>query len=271
MFPEGPRWHDGRLWFSEMYAHRVMAVELDGTLEVVLQLDRDRPSGIGFLPDGTPLIVLMDSSRVVRLENGRPVTHADLGEIGHLNDMVVGPDGSAYVGSGWSTGDQHSILLVRANGEVETVAEGIPRPNGIALSPDFGTLVYGATHGRALMALTVGDDGGLSDLRVFADLSDVGAMPDGICFDVEGAVWLGGVEAGFFRVREGGHVEDRISFENRISVACALGGADRRTLFLASTRTTLAELREKQVSGAISELTGFLDVVEVEIPGAGRP
>ena len=57
-FPEGPRWHDGRLWFSDMNAQKVLTVDLAGNLQTIVQVPGS-PSGLGWLPDGRLLVVSM--------------------------------------------------------------------------------------------------------------------------------------------------------------------------------------------------------------------
>ena len=57
-FPEGPRWHDGRLWFSDQHDKRVVAMSADGTAETIVEVPQ-QPSGLGWLPDGRLLVVSM--------------------------------------------------------------------------------------------------------------------------------------------------------------------------------------------------------------------
>jgi sugar lactone lactonase YvrE len=57
-FPESPHWRDGRLWFSDFYSHRVLAVDLEGHAETIAEVPR-RPSRLGWRPNGTMLVVSM--------------------------------------------------------------------------------------------------------------------------------------------------------------------------------------------------------------------
>jgi sugar lactone lactonase YvrE len=240
-FPEGPRWHDGRLWLSDMAAKTVLTASPDGGREVVVSIN-DRPSGLGFLPDGTPLVVSMTQKKVLRLSHGRAEVHADLGDFPGdlLNDMVVDGEGRAYVGTRvaslrpWSVlpedGDgPDSLVVVHPDGDVAMAAAQMVSPNGTVIAPDGRTLVVAETYAHRLIAFDRGPDGGLSNRRLFAEID--GAYPDGICLDDEGAVWFGSPYSHeFIRVREGGEVTDRMPLAG--AVACALGSEGRQRLFL---------------------------------------
>jgi sugar lactone lactonase YvrE len=65
MFTEGPRWHDGKLFFSDMHAHKVLSVDLAGKTQTVAEVP-NQPSGLGWLPDGRLLIVSMTDRKVLR-------------------------------------------------------------------------------------------------------------------------------------------------------------------------------------------------------------
>jgi sugar lactone lactonase YvrE len=269
-FVEGPRWHDGRLFFSDMGSKQVLTVDLDGTVEEVCVVD-GRPSGIGWLPDGRMLVVSMNDRRVVRLEaDGTLVEHADLSGLASAacNDMVVDGRGNAYVGNpGYDMRNPPSplptaeLVLVRADGSAEVVDREVRFPNGPAVTPDGATLIVAETMGRRLTAFDIADDGTLSNRRTYADLP--GRLPDGIALDAEGAVWL--ADAGgdaCVRVREGGEITDVVD-TGRGCFACALGGPDRTTLFL---------LTGEGFSGdAMRKRTAAIETVEVGVPGAGLP
>jgi sugar lactone lactonase YvrE len=269
-FAEGPRWHDGRLWFSDMGAARVMAVDLDGRAEVVLEVPT-RPSGLGWLPDGRLLVVSMRDRRVLRLESdGEVVVHADLADLASFdcNDMVVDGLGRAYVGNaGFDLSARPlevraaEVVLVTPDGEARVVDDEVVFPNGSVVTPDGSTLVVAETFGQCLTAFTIAEDGSLTDRRTFASLR--GTSPDGICLDAEGAVWVADANgSACLRVREGGEVVDRVD-TGRGCFACMLGGADRRTLFLMTA--------EGFEGAAIRRRTAAIEVVEVEVPGAGYP
>jgi sugar lactone lactonase YvrE len=269
-FVEGPRWRDDRLFFSDMRTKQVLTVDLDGNVEEVAVVDA-RPSGIGWLPDGRMLVVSMNDKRVVRQEpDGSLVTHADLSSLAAApcNDMVVDARGNAYVGNpGYDMRNPPrplpaaQVVLVRADGTAQVVDDEVLFPNGSVVTPDGATLIVGETMGRKLTAWTIRDDGTLSDRRVYADMP--GRAPDGIALDAEGAVWVADAEGdACVRVREGGEVTDVID-TGRGCFACALGGPDRRTLFL---------LTGEGFSGdAMRKSTAAIETVEVAVPGAGLP
>lgn len=270
IFLEGPRWYDGKLWFSDIFAGRVMTVDLSGNASVVAKV-AERPSGLGFLPDGRLLIVSMQNCRLLRLDRDELTTVADLSSlaVGNPNDMVVDIQGRAYIGHfgydlfGGEEPKPASLLLVTPDGQVREVADGLEFPNGTVISPDGKTLIVAETFGRRVTAFSIADDGSLSGRRIFAQFSE--ETPDGICLDAQGAVWISSFESGeFVRVEDGGTITDRIPVPGRRAVACALGGPQRRTLFLLTAETTLEDL----VQG---KSVGRVETVQVDTPGAGLP
>lgn len=269
-FVEGPRWHEGRLFVSDMGAKQVLTVGLDGHVEEVCAVD-GRPSGIGWLPDGRMLVVSMNDRRIVRLEpDGTLVEHADVSGLvsAPCNDMVVDGRGNAYVGNpGFDMRNPPSplpaaeLVLVRPDGSARVVDRSVVFPNGPAVTPDGGTLIVAETMGRRLSAFDIAEDGTLSNRRVYAELP--GRAPDGIALDAEGAVWVADAEGGAcVRVREGGEITDVVD-TGRGCFACALGGPDRRTLFLLTGDGFTGE--------AIRRRSGAIETVEVDVPGAGLP
>lgn len=273
VFPEGPRWHDGKLWFSDMHALRVLSLAPDGDLTVIAEVP-NRPSGLGFTPDGRLLIVSMLDHALLRMDLGQlPRFHtvANITDFvgGATNDMVVDAAGRAYIGNfgfdyeGGGRFATAGVVLVNPDGTARVVADDLMFPNGAVITPDGGTYVVAETFGRRLTAFDVAQDGSLSNRRVWAELGD--ATPDGICLDAEGAIWVGSpTTQEFLRVREGGEVTDRIPTPGRWAVACMLGGKDRKTLYLLTAETEQAEL-------AKGKSKGFIECVRVEVPGAGLP
>ncbi len=237
-FGESPRWHEGRLWFSNWGVQEVVAVDLNGKSEVMLRVPTTIPFCIDWLPGGRLLVVSGREGLLLRREpDGSLVTHADLTGLSDKpwNEIVVGGRGNAYVNGGGfdlMAGKPFApgiIALVAPDGSVRQVADGIAFPNGMAVTPDNSTLIIAESYGKKLTAFSIAPDGSLSGRRVWADLD---GYPDGICIDAEGAVWYGDVpNKRCVRVREGGEVLQTINLD-RGCFACALGGADRRTLFL---------------------------------------
>jgi sugar lactone lactonase YvrE len=264
-FPESPRWHEGHVWFAEKRGGRVVKAEADGTSTPVVEVP-GQPSGIGWLPDGRLLVVSMSDRSLLRLDAGGLSVAADLSSvtIGRCNDMVVDSLGRAYVGHfGYDlyAGDPPapaSLVLVTPEGEIRVVAEELEFPNGCAITPDARTLVVAESASRRLTAFDIENDGSLVQRRVFADLGD--AIPDGICIDAEGAVWVADPPGRqVIRVLEGGRITQRVSTGDRNAVACELGGEDGRTLFICTFPTTAA------TSGDAAP-TGTLEAVVVDVP-----
>ncbi len=275
VFPEGLRWRGDTLWFSDMNGLAVMAarrvVEVPG-----------QPSGLGWLPDGRLLIVSMHDRRLLRLEPDGLVEHADLRGIatGDCNDMVVDRHGRAYVGNfGLDFGGymrQHSLeygftdpdfptaklALVDPDGTVRVAAEGLRFPNGMVITPDGGTLIVAETFGPRLTAFTIAADGTLHDRRVWAAMT--AGIPDGLCLDAEGAVWVASPRSHeCLRLAAGGAVLDRVGI-SQDCFSCALGGDDGRTLLLAAGPSPATPL----VPGT---RTGKIEMARVGVPGIAMP
>jgi sugar lactone lactonase YvrE len=266
-FGESPRWHDGRLWFSDILASQVMTVDLSGRTEVVVRV-AGLPSGLGWLPDGRLLVVSVTDRRLLRLESGGLVVVADLSKLAsyHCNDMVVDRQGRAYIGNfGFNYYSQPfapaEVILVTPGGSARVVAGQMAFPNGSVITPDGRTLVVAETFAGCLTAFDIQPDGSLAGRRVWAPTSP--AIPDGICLDAEGAVWVASPTGEVLRIQEGGHVADRISL-SRPAFACMLGGTDLRTLFVMTAENDNPdELRAKS--------SGRVEIAEVDVPGAGLP
>jgi sugar lactone lactonase YvrE len=269
LFGEGPRWRDGRLWFSDFFAHVVRALTPTGEAEDVVEVP-NQPSGLGWLPDGSLLVVSMTDQRVMRLDGEVLVEHADLSGLatGHCNDMVVDSSGRAYVGNfGSDVGGGEALrpatlALVLPDGRVEPAADELQFPNGMVIEPDERTLIVAETFGERLTAFDIDGDGRLHRRRVWAPLP--GVHPDGCCLDAAGGVWVADPpKRRCVRVVEGGEITDEVT-TTRPCIACMLGGTDGRTLFLVTTWFADVENRPGQEMGAV-------ETVEVEHAHAGRP
>ena len=270
IFPEGPRWHEGAFWFSDMHAKTVCRIDSKGQRSVVVDVPGS-PSGLGWLPDGRMLVVSMQDQLLLRHEqDGSLVEVADLSKwTTHLcNDMVVDPTGRAYVGNfGFDlhAGDPirtTNLIRVDPNGDVQQVADGLAFPNGAVITPDGRTLIVGETFGARLAAFDIRPDGSLENHRLWASVP--GVAPDGICLDAEGAVWVASpIGAEVVRVREGGEIVDRIPVETQ-AFACMLGGETGRTLFVCTARGSDPEDCKKEQAGRI-------ETFEVSVPRAGLP
>lgn len=232
---ESPRWHEGRLWFSDWAAGEIVAVDLQGRREVILRFE-SFPFSFDWLPDRRLLVV--NETRILRQEaDGSLTTYSDLSSLSdkRWNEIVVDGRGFAYVntvgfdfpGGAFAPG---LLAVATPNGAVRKVAGGVAFPNGMAVTPDNRTLILAESYGKKLTAFDIGADGDLSNPRIWADLGD--GVPDGICIDAEGAVWYADVpNRRCVRVREGGEVLAIIKAD-RGCFSCALGGPDRSTLFI---------------------------------------
>lgn len=269
-FLEGPRWHDGRLWMSDMFQRKVLALDVKGRSEKVVNVP-GKPSGLGFLPDGTPLVVSMEDQTLYRIVDGSLVEHAVLGPHvqGDSNDMVVDSLGRAYVGHfGFdlfrgAEFQPANIVMVTPDGDVTVVARDLSFPNGMVILEDRDKLVVAETRGLRLTAFDIAADGLLSAPRTYADLG--AHSPDGICLDQESGIWVSSTDHdAFLRITPGGNVVDRIGVPGRRAVACQLGGDDGRTLFCLTCSSTWKEVFAGHSRSQV-------EVARVEIPGAGSP
>lgn len=272
-FYEGPRWHEGEWYASDFYRHGVFAYTPAGEERLVVEVPT-QPSGLGWAPDGSLLVVSMRDQLVLRLAPGSttPEPFADLAglAVGHCNDMVVDAAGGAYVGCfGFDlmAGEAPAaapLLRIDPDGSASVAAADLLFPNGAVLTPDGSTLVVGETMGRRYTAFSVRADGSLADRRLWAEVPDV--APDGCALDAEGHIWAAdayGARAA--RIAPGGEVVDEVKAPDGLGVfACALGGADGRTLLLCAA-TGFLEHERLQARDAV------LLTASVDVPHAGRP
>ena len=267
VFGESPRWHGGRLWFSDWGAREVVTVDLAGRRDVVQRMSTF-PFSLDWLPNGRLLIV---SGELQRQElDGSLVTHADLSHLGAAwNEIVVDGGGNAYInqaGFDLMSGAEPAsgtIALATPDGLARQVADEVWFPNGMAITPDNSTLIVAESYRSRLTAFDIGQGGDLSNRRVWADLET--DVPDGICLDAEGAVWYADVpNRHCVRVREGGEVLQTITVD-RGCFSCAPGGRDGRTLFIVAAQW---HGPENMLQG---EPTGQVLTVDVPSAHAGHP
>ncbi|WP_328396965.1 SMP-30/gluconolactonase/LRE family protein [Nocardia sp. NBC_00416] len=267
VFGESPRWHGGKLWFSDWGAGQVIAVDGPGRSEVIASVP-SFPMCIDFLPDGRLLIVDSAHGRLLRREpDGDLVTHADLSAITGKpwNDIAIDARGNAYVNSiGFDfPGGEFApgfVVRVTPGGAVRRVADELAFPNGMAITADGAALIVAESYGERLTAYTIGASGELGDRRVWAPTP--GDHPDGICVDAEGAVWYADVgNRHCVRVAEGGTVLGTVELD-RGAFACALSRGDNPRLFVVGQEFGAAETPEP---------TGRVVAFPAPAPGAGRP
>jgi sugar lactone lactonase YvrE len=285
-FFESPRWHDGRWWLSDFYRHRVLTVTEDGRSEDVLEVE-GQPSGLGWMPDGSLLVVSMRDRRILRWDGSRTTVHAEVAEYcgGHLNDMVVDRHGRAYAGNfgfdlmAFADPQTANLIRVDPDGSASVAAEDMYFPNGSVITPDGRTLIVGETAGCRYTAFTIEDDGSLSDRRVWAQVAEtpeittfeetIGKLrfgPDGCGLDAEEHIWSADeVNARCARVAPGGAIVDEIAAPEGLNIfACMLGGADGRTLLMCAAPDFIEQARSANHEAVLLTTT-------VDVPRAGLP
>jgi sugar lactone lactonase YvrE len=276
-FGECPRWHDGRLWYSDFFDHKVFSATPDGERRVEVDFDGE-PAGLGWLPDGRLLINSRLDRAVMRREpDGSIVRHGSLEPWAtwHANDMVVAANGQAYAGNfGFDLDGLYegrlkgsdiapaSLVRVDPDGSSCEAADDLSFPNGTVITEDGATLIIAESLGGRLTAFDRDPDGTLSNRRVWATLERV--APDGICLCADGTVWVanaGGPEC--VRVAEGGEVLERVATSMNC-YACMLGGDDRRTLYLVTAI-------DSHDAKARTERNGAIEKVRTDVSGTGLP
>lgn len=270
-FPEGNRWHDGRLWYSDMHTGEVFSIDpATGEQPRLETTVAGQSSGLGWLPDGRLIVSAMESRTIVAVDpDGTQRVHADLSPIESslVNDLVVDDaTGRTYVGAfGYDlyAGEElrpGPLYVVDPDGSVRLAAEGLVFPNSANVLPGTRTLVVSETWGGRLTAFDIERDGSLTGRRTWAELPD-GVTPDGSTVDAEGAIWVCSVDTGeFLRVVEGGEVTGRVDAPGRCAIDCALGGPDGRTLYLSTADTYDPAVTASTRAGRVS-------AVRVAVPG----
>jgi sugar lactone lactonase YvrE len=259
-FYEGPRWRDGRWWVSDMQGRAVYSLSPDGEAREELRLDDDSPSGLGWLPDGTLIVVSMNRRLLLYRPavGGDAKVYADLAPLcgdsaGYINDMGISRDGHAYVGfdtefnASGTTDDPGLLLHVDPRGKAEIAARGLFFPNGVVFTPDGSTLVVAETMQPRFSGFPIGADGRLGPAFTWAGLDPkrdlrpdksraLGSEPvglDGCVMDAEGHIWAADLRSCCLRVAPGGDIVDAIFLPGEMHPwACALGGEDGKALLI---------------------------------------
>lgn len=268
-FGEGPRWHEGALWLSDMHAHVVYRIDAQGHKTTMAEVP-NRPSGLGWLPDGRLLIVSMIDKQILVQNPDGLTLWSDLSELAryHCNDMVVDAEGQAWVGNfgfdlqGGAEPIPTELIRVDAAGHPTIAATDLLFPNGSVITPDGKTLIVAETFGAALTAFDLSPQGTLENRRIWASLE--GAVPDGICLDAVGGIWVASPTSHeCLRVIEGGQVTDRITVADQ-AFACMLGGDDGRRLFILTAP-------DGDPANCAAAKAGKVLYVDVDVEGAGWP
>lgn len=269
-FPEGNRWHAGKLWFADMHTGEVFRMSVGDSAPTVVTVLEGQSSGMGWLSTGEMIVSAMNQRRVLRIaDDGSQSIYSDLSTISDsmINDLVVdGKTDRAYVGAfgydlyGGAPARPGPLYCVEPDGTARLVAEGFTFPNSAVILPGTRTLVLGETWGGRITAFDIVDNGDLVNRRTWAELES-GITPDGSCVDLEGGVWISSLETGEFqRVLEGGKVTHRIPVPGRHAVDCVLGGEKGTTLFLSSADSYTPSVTEHTRQG-------WIQAIEVEVPG----
>jgi sugar lactone lactonase YvrE len=266
VFLEGLRWKNGRIWMSDMWDYACYNLDLDGRHNKICSVPQ-RPSGFGFLPDGTPVVVSMVDRKLLRIVDNRLTEYADLSAVasGELNDLLIDRTGRAYVGNfgydlfGGASAGPANIAMISTDGSITVVADNLTFPNGMVTIDNGRTFIVSETFANRLTAYDIDARGGLSNRRVYAELGD--RTPDGLCVDREDGVWVASFATGeFIRIAHDGAVTDRVLCEGKRAVGCVLGGEDRRTLFCSTFAGHLDDMVARKRVGAI-------ETVRVSVPG----
>ncbi len=266
MFPEGPRWHQNKLWFTDQHARQIKTVDMNGNSQLITELS-DLPGGLGWLPDGRLLVVSMCNRQLLVLEHEELSLFADLSELAsfHCNDLLVDQQGRSYVGNfgydlhGGAALSTAEIILVSPEGKPKVVSTEVIFPNGMVITPDGNALIVAETFASRLSSFSIQSDGSLGKRKLWADLD--GAFPDGICLDRENGIWVACPNRGdVIRVEQGGVVTDRVEAIGN-AYACMLGGTEQNILFVLTSETYDPEEAARACSGRI-------EVVGVSVPGA---
>ncbi len=282
-FGECPRWHDGRLWFSDFFAATVSSVDVTDAASLRVEVEvPSEPSGLGWMPDGTLLIVSRQDRVVLKYRDGVLSHHGDLRPTAtfHANDMVVDDEGRAYVGNFGFDLDSFletrgamalfeepgptktGLVRIDPDGSAHVAASDLAFPNGTVITPDGATLIVAESVAGHLTAFDRSEDGTLSNRRVWAAVP--GLAPDGMCLDAEGCIWVANALAPeCLRVAVGGEVIEKV-VTSQIAYACMLGGEDRQSLFVITAPTSIEAIVSKLTDGKIEQ-------ARVDVPGAGRP
>ena len=269
-FGEGPRWHDGSLYLSDMHDHRVLAVSADGVARTIVTVD-NWPSGLGWAPNGDLMVVSMTDRRLLRYDGSALTVVADLSDLAsfHCNDMVVDRVGRAYIGNfGFDLHNAASfkpaeLIRVDPDGSAHVVARDMAFPNGTVITPDGHTLIVGESYAGRLTAFDIDAGGALSNRRLWAQLPQ-GSVPDGICLDAAMGIWVASPTTNeCMRVDAGGNITHRVTLDQG-AFACMLGGRDRRTLYILTASGSDPDTCRRKRDGRI-------EAVAAPHPGVGLP
>jgi len=268
-FPEGPRWHNGILWFTDQHAKKVCSVSPEGEL-TLLTRTADLPGGLGWLPDGSLLVVYMTRRQVMRWNGSDLELYADLSEQAsfHCNDMLVDEVGRVYVGNfgfdlhGGAKQQTAEIVMIDTDGRIEVFSDQLIFPNGCVKTSDDQQLIVAETFAHRLTAFQLDAAGRAASSSLWAELGNM--TPDGICLDEAGMIWVASPATHeVIRVQQGGD-KFAVCKTQGTPYACMLGGKDRKTLYVCTSESDDPQQAARLKSGRI-------EVMRVDVGGAGLP
>lgn len=292
-FLEGPRWHENKLWFSDMHGYKVHNLDAAGNLSTLAEIP-EQPSGLGWLPDGSLIIVSMLDRKLMKLKDGVLSIHADMSHLTpyQCNDMVIAKNGTAYVGNFGTDSVESKIhktclISVSLEGEAKICADGLLFPNGTVISPDGKELIVGETFGGNLTSFQINESGELSHRNIWARVMPLHfkiitsivrflniplkesnntpfPVPDGICLDSDDGIWVASpTTAEVIRYKKEGKITDRISTPQP-AYACMLGGKDEKELYILTAESSNPQFCKENKTGEIYK-------VKVDYERAGEP
>jgi sugar lactone lactonase YvrE len=267
LLPEGMRWQNGKLWMSDLMDGKVYCVDSGGTKRLLADFPA-KVSGLGFLPDGSLIASSMEDRKVYRVVEGELILYADLSNLatGNLNELFTDDTGLTYVGNfgydymGGAEPEPTHLHLIALDQSISEGPGDLIFPNGMVLVEGGRTMVVAETWNKRLTAFDRGQDGRLSNGRLYADLGE--RTPDGLCVDSEDGIWISSFTSGeFIRLARDGEITDVISLPGHISFACVLGGDDGKTLFAGAYDGTVEQILK-------NEFRGFVGTARVQVAGS---
>jgi sugar lactone lactonase YvrE len=278
-FYEAPRWHLGAWWVSDFYAHQVQRLDVEGNATSVVTVE-GQPGGLGWLPDGSLLIVSMLTRELKRFSDGELTTYADLSAFcpGWANDMCVTSSGNAYVGNfGFDLFDPEAVtsttclVMVAPDRSVHVVAEELAFPNACMVTVDERELIVNETSASRHSVFNIEADGSLTNRRVWASIGEppedpdhafvgLGYAPDGGCLDADGNLWSSdALGSRVYHLAPGGEILDELEVPSGLHpFACCLGGETGETLLVVAAPDHDATMRSRAREGVllVTELNG---------------
>ena len=202
LFPEGPIWYHGKLYYVE-YARNSVTV-WDGRRNSIFWSEKGcGPSAVVNTAHGDFVVTCYDNGSIGRISSTGatlpPYTHDDKGN-GFVGPNDFAPDrhgGIYFTTSGHPPlAIDGKVFYLGADGKISQVATHVQSANGLAVSRDGKILYVVETDGHRLIQFNVGANGSLSDRRVFVNLDDLNHLvghfyPDGVKIDSKGQIYIG--------------------------------------------------------------------------------